>query len=158
MFNRLCTSILLFALLALGACGQRAAPDCASEATRYKVIQKTSLTGFLGEPAYDNKQLLASHGISIQYDGGKVNAAAQGAKLKSELVDVRTLSRNKEVGSWDCAATLVFEVTSDGSAFEKGTRSKKIPVTYRSELTQEGQTRTHYVSGPMTGNGKTETF
>ena len=123
------------------------APNCAANATRYQVIHKLAapvlgLTTILESEAAWKKieEDATSRGFEVRHHDGTMSFSMKSTKetIRFYLSDLRVQSHDEKLGSWQCEASFIAE--------EKGKAPEmfRLPVTYRSELADEG--RSHYVS------------
>jgi hypothetical protein len=84
----------------------------------------------------------------LQRAEGDVTLAYRGSRgeglgsVTLSLTNVRVLRRDSDLDKWECAADLVIRAPTEDSPV--GSDSTVFPITYQSELADEG--RTHYVS------------
>lgn len=142
-------SIVMCVLMpVLVGCQTAAAPDCTADATRYQVIHKLAAY-LLGRPTVPESESEAawkrieddftSQGAQFRHHDGTVSLKSTKETIQFYLTDVRTQSHDEKLGSWECAATYAMKDETG-----KETEEIRLPVTYRSELADEG--RSHYVS------------
>lgn len=139
---------LLLGLVALSACDNASAPDCMNDATKYQVIEKLGLPLAMGwdAPRADWRDAITADGTTIQEANGSLFLGFTDAKEMGmhslSLVNVRTTSKDEQLGSWKCAALLVSKGPGGRS-----TDSASLPLTYTSELA-DGD-KSHYVAATV---------